>query len=360
MRKIKIIPFIISILFPLVCTAFIVCYSYGVNDTYTTNKVRFDNYVLEDYYDEYGQAKDEIVKAVQMDSNKFQIVTSISESHLKGDLVAYTTDVETTDEEGNVETSTEIAYSLYLYDIVYNKIKKPSVEEFENKNNNNVYLKNGATLALVYVKGIGSSADELLEESLEELKTKGSTSSGTYVSASKVDINDNNAQNYNTTEEDTAKAYRVSLFNSLNTDFYDFSDLSLIYADAIENGEVIGEDIKEGYTLALVNYYSSGSHSVAIKVISEFQIEKVYDAETFEANEGVTEGYAKDYAKAGYSYFKFVFPTLLWQGALTLVLTGILAVLFYAIWQVEETETEEQKRIKKLQAAKKQAKKSKK
>ena len=63
-------------------------------------------------------------------------------------------------------------------------------------------------------------------------------------------------------------------------------------------------------------------------------------------------------SSAGFSYFKFVFPTLLWQGALTLLLTGVLSVLFYAIWQVEEVETEEQKRIKKLQANKKQIKKA--
>ena len=80
--------------------------------------------------------------------------------------------------------------------------------------------------------------------------------------------------------------------------------------------------------------------------------------EDFEELETVSTGYASDYTKAGYSYLKFVFPTLLWQGALTLVITGILSVLFYAIWQVEEVETEEQKRIKKLQANKKQVKKA--
>ena len=82
MKKIKIIPFIISILFPLVCTTFIVCYSYGVNDTYTTNKTKYENYVLENYYDDNGQAKEEIKKAVQMDSHNFQVVSSLDGSYI--------------------------------------------------------------------------------------------------------------------------------------------------------------------------------------------------------------------------------------------------------------------------------------
>lgn len=356
MKKIKLIPFIISILFPLACTTFIVCYSYGVNDTYTKNKDRYEVHVQQNYYDENGQASDEIKKAVTMDSNKYQLVSLNNlEENFSGDLnsalYAYTSNVETTNDEGETETSLEIAYSLYLYDIVYNN-KYSNSSAFESQNG--VYLKNGASLALVYVKGTGAAPDERLDIALDELKENGITSTGTYVTASKVDINDTNAQNYTSTDDTEAMTYRVSLFNSLTADFFNFDDLEKIYEKDIEDGQVI----EEGYTLALVNYYSTGAHSNSVKVISKFTIDNVYEAEDFEELETVSTGYSSDYAKAGYSYLKFVFPTLLWQGALTLVITGILSVLFYAIWQVEEVETEEQKRIKKLQANKKQVKKA--
>ena len=356
MKKIKIIPFIISILFPLACTTFIVCYSYGVNDTYTKNKDRYEVHVQDKYYDEDGQASTEIEKAVKMDSSKYQLVSlnNLEESFsgdLNSALYAYTSSVETTNDEGEVETSLEIAYSLYLYDIVYNN-KYTSSSTFEGQNG--VYLKNGASLALVYVKGTGGAPDERLDIALNELKENGSTSTGTYVSASKVSIYDTNAQNFSSTDDEEAMTYRVSLFNSLTSDFFDFEDLETIYEDDINDGQVINE----GYTLALVNYYSSGTHSNSVKVISKFTINNVYEAEDFEALSEVSEGYASDYSKAGFSYFKFVFPTLLWQGALTLLVTGVLGVLFYAIWQVEEVETEQQKRIKQLQANKKQIKKA--
>ena len=62
MKKIKVIPFIISILFPLVCTAFIVAYSYGAIGNYTTNQNKYDNYVVSDYFDEDGSVFDEVKK----------------------------------------------------------------------------------------------------------------------------------------------------------------------------------------------------------------------------------------------------------------------------------------------------------
>ncbi len=356
MKKIKLIPFIISILFPLACTTFIVCYSYGVNDTYTKNKDRYEVHVQNEYYDKNGQASDEIKKAVTMDSNKYQLVSlnNLDENFsgdLNSSLYAYTSNVESTNEDGETETTLEIAYSLYLYDIVYNN-KYTNSTVFGTQNG--VYLKNGASLAVVYVKGTGAAPEEKLNIALDELKEKGSTTTGTYVAASKVDINDTNAQSFTSSDDEEAKTYRVSLFNSLTSDFFDFEDLETIYEEDIKDGQVI----EEGYTLALVNYYSSGAHSNSVKVISTFTIDNVYEAEAFEDLETVLEGYSSDFEKAGFSYFKFVFPTLLWQGALTLVITGILAVLFYAIWQVEEVETEEQKRIKKLQANKKQLKKA--
>ena len=46
MKKIKVIPFIISILFPLVCTAFIVAYSYGAIGNYPTNQNKYNKKTL--------------------------------------------------------------------------------------------------------------------------------------------------------------------------------------------------------------------------------------------------------------------------------------------------------------------------
>ena len=68
------------------------------------------------------------------------------------------------------------------------------------------------------------------------LKENGITSTGTYVTASKVDIHDTNAQNYTSTDDTEAMTYRVSLFNSLTADFFNFDDLEKIYEKDIEDG----------------------------------------------------------------------------------------------------------------------------
>ena len=84
MKKIKVIPFIISILFPLVCTAFIVAYSYGAIGNYTTNQNKYDNYVVGDYFDEDGSVFDEVKKGIQLSSNKYKLIdTNVSANDFK-------------------------------------------------------------------------------------------------------------------------------------------------------------------------------------------------------------------------------------------------------------------------------------
>lgn len=382
MKKIKIIPFIIAVLFPLVCTTFIVCYSYGVNDIYTTNKNKYEIYTQNKYFDDKGDATDEVEKGVKLDAYKYQASPGnlkindsiVSGSEYKTDelttsLYAYTAHTKTDD-----KTTINIAYTLYVYDILYKN--KYVVDSFTTAKDG-LLLKDNGTLQLVYVKGTGEWAKDRLAKALDEIQESGSTTSGTLVSASSgTNVYDNNATNYKgDTDDEKPYVYRFSLFNSTSSEFYDFGDLSEIYSEQFndkygssveipedptnpDNSSYYNDDnVKEGYTIAVLNLYNNYSGTIKYRQLYTMTIDTVYSGEDFEDLTTTTNGYRGDYTNAGYSYIGYVWPTLLWQGALTLVVTGVLGVLFYLIWQTEPEQTEQQKNIKNLQKSKKQAKK---
>lgn len=383
MKKIKIIPFIIAVLFPLVCTTFIVCYSYGVNDIYTTNKNKYEIYTQNKYFDDKGDATDEIEKGVKLDAYKYQASPGnvkindsiVSGSEYKTDelttsLYAYT--AHTTSDD---ETTINIAYTLYIYDILY---KNKYVADTFTTAKDGLLLKNYGTLQLVYVKGTGEWAKDRLAKALDEVQADGSTTTGTLISASSsTNVYDNASKNYKGDEDEIPYVYRFSLFNSTSSEFYDFDDLSEIYSDQFndkyESSVEIPEDstnpdnvtyynddtVKEGYTIAVLNLYNDYSATIKYRQLYTMTIENVYSGEVFEEIDTVNNGYRGDYTNAGYSYIGYVWPTLLWQGALTLVVTGILGVLFYLIWQTEPEQTAQQVNIKNLQKSKKASKKQK-
>lgn len=377
MKKIKIIPFIIAVLFPLVCTAFIVCYSYGVNDIYTTNKNKYEIYTQEKYFDDKGDATTEIEKGVKLDSYKYQVNpgnvkinnSAVTGSEYKNNelatsLYGYTAHTKTDGEE-----NINIAYSLYVYDILYkNKYDSASFATTEG-----LLLKNNGSLRLVYVKGTGEWANDRLAKALDEIQSTGSTTAGTLVSATNgTNIYDNDAQNYKgSTDDEIPNVYRFSLFNSTSSEFYSFNDLLDLYSEEFNDqfGSVEipeeptdenfynTETVKEGYTIAVINLYDDYSATRKYRNLFTMTIENVLSGEEFEALDTVSNGYRGDYSNAGYSYIGYIWPTLLWQGALTLVVTGVLGVLFYLIWQADPEETEQQKNIRNLRKNKKDTKK---
>ena len=354
MKKIKVIPFIISILFPLVCTAFIVAYSYGAIGNYPTNQNKYNNYVVSDYFDEDGSVTDEVRKGIQLSSNKFKLIdTQVSVDDFKVVLYGHT-GLSTVEEETVIDT----AYSLYLYDIKYTNEKFNSVADFEKSEG--VHFEQNSQLKVVVIKGTGEAAVKAGHDALNRNDNAQSVIiSDKVVSADVLSAStlvDHNATNVKDDAE--AYAYHSTLFNTTqNASFNNFSDLDEIYEDEIEDGLSVGE----GYTFMIVNQFSKSSESVGFKTLATFALSKdqLLSGEEFEAQTGVEDGYNNDYSKHGYSYIKFIWPTLLWQGALTLVLSGILGILFYAIWSTEEVTTEEQRRIKNLKASKKATKKSK-
>ena len=354
MKKIKVIPFIISILFPLVCTAFIVAYSYGAIGNYTTNQNKYDNYVVGDYFDEDGSVFDEVKKGIQLSSNKYKLIdTNVSANDFKV-LFYGQTAIETVEEEETIQT----AYSLYLYDINYTTGKFNTVSEFQNASG--IHVEQNSVIKLIVVKGTGEAAIKAGQEALNPNDSDTAiTLSDKVVSAETLTVStmeDHNATNVK--EDTTVYAYRTTVFNTTtNASFNNFNDLNELYEDEIEDGLTVGE----GYTLILVNQFTKNADNVGFKTLATISLDKgqLLSGEDFEAQEGVLNGYNNDYSKHGYSYIKYIWPTLLWQGALTLVLSGILGVLFYAIWSTEEVATDEQKRIKNLKASKKAAKKTK-
>jgi len=339
MKKIKIIPFIISVLFPLVITAFVVCYSYGVNDVYTTNKLNYENEVYYKYYDEDNSAEGEIEKNIKFISNKYKeinpvLTNSKYQNDFKTKFYAYTYYTDTIDEDGETVKVEYFNISLFIYDVNYRTYKK--IDEY---NQDKVVMDETSSIAVIYVKGIGEPAEDRISDAIEELKVN-ALESATLLDSYETSFIDHNQ----TGSSDERYAMKASFINSTKgEDVLTYDD----YLD--EYSESDKKYLSEGYTFAIVNYTTVNSETKQVKEIARYTTTDVQTVENFDASEGLSDGYKENFDLAGLSYISYIWPTLLWQGLLTLFLTGILGVLFYAIWSNDTTETEEQKQIKKLQ-----------
>lgn len=336
-KKIVIVPFLIAVIFTLLATTFVVLYSYGAFGLWNNNKNKFESYCYEDYYNTEGNPKEETLKRVKLSSTKYQKITEFDADNADDaqfELYAYTVHSTGSDEE-----TITLQYNLYTSNIDYKKDNKAST--FSQAG---LYLESSANLAVLYVKGIGTPATELLNEAVESYNASGSTGKATLVNGHTTTLYDTLATNK---EADSAYVYETTILSTATKTIDDFSNLEDIYdQDDLEY-------ITEGYTCKVVNYYVKDTDNKLMKDVKTFTIQNVVNETTFEAQEATANGYKNDWELAGYNYLSYVFPTLLWQGALTFVIVGFLGFLFYAIWGTEDPENEVQQRIAQLRKEKK-------
>lgn len=364
--KFKLIPFIIALLIVIGSFAGIVTYSYY---KYPYNKVRFfDKYFHVDDHEKYST--DELIEnAIKWQANYYtknpgtisyrdpeskdvyeNLTTPKSGNYFSNNVMhidnffdisvyASTAYIESTE-------SWTITYHFMLSNIVYQD------EKFD-------YSK----LFFVFTDGIGegslddketdedeSSGDLALEEALEKIRDNesgGATACAYYTygftydsqSLGTYSIYDNNAKlNYtpDKKDEDKEEEYYVFRFtpagNLSNTkNFYDLDNA----------------------TFAIYYEKESNDDYTDLDVLVEGTMDNIVDAKEFNKLENLNKGYAKDIYSAGY-FGKIWTRVILFHGGVTLLISGLIAVMFYLIFQDEDPNQ------KKILVVKKKVKKAKK
>lgn len=323
MKPTKIISFLIAILFPLVVTVFIAFYSYGAIGGWDKNQMKFVDY----YFSNRNETTIQIENSIKFSSSLYQKnIENLNYEDNEGNALSLTNGVlslsDITIESYAILYDSEgvstIQYVFYIYNIAYNDI-------------------NPKELYLVSVKSDDATIDDALKTFKQDIIDIGSTGAATPTRelSGNLPVFD---KNFNDPDH-ADKAHYVYTISPNNT--YTIKDeegnesvSSTNFLKARDVSFAIVEKLPDDTTdyfrvLAKGNLTNIKSSTVANNDLN------------FHRLENLSQGFDGSIAKAG--YFGYIWPTLLWQSAIALVVSGILAFLFISIWNVEE---EEDQRLK--------------
>ncbi len=362
MKKInfKVVHFVIALLIVIGSVSGVILYSYYAHDT---NKIKFANeyFHVEDYKsvdsleqienyvkltaDSYAKISDGL-SFYDINSKKEYNATPSdnSKNHINGvtwdngvlhipgwfDIVVYAQTTYNTDAEEWVFT-----YYLYLFNVNYktadmmDKLYFMFVDGTGESDENELYGVTKLDLMIEEVKDAeygGPNGTNLPQYSF----------TGKQASSNPLYIYDNGASGAGVTTDTVPYIYRLT---SMTEAISGTSDLD----DDIESARWFYE-----LSSCTFSIFHSGSNDLttAIQNGTTDELEEIVrgtytnpykDAEDF--NEKVDDGIVFDGAasslyKVGYG--KFMFWTLVLEGAITLIVSGVLAFLYYLIWQDEE------------------------
>lgn len=361
--KFKLVPFIISLAIVLGSVAGITLYSYF---EYDNNKLRFvadyfhyedyksvetttqiDNFIdmttyahqnIKDGLKFYDASSKKEYTNIASDNSKNLINGATWENgvlHLPGyfDLKFYAETLYNTEDEKWV-----FSYYIYLFNVNYET--KDIIEH----------------LYFSFVDGTGESPegelygttklDTIIDE-FKDGKNGGANAinlpsfqyTGNNSSSYTMYIHDNNSINHNLTD-DTPYVYRLT---ALNETLSESSDLD----DHIEERRWFSELESTTFSIfysgsnALSDAISNGTTNEIKEIVRGTYVNPYKNAEAFnqlaeENTNDISLGYSKNLYKAG--YFKFIIGRIVIEGLITFVISGILAILFYLIWQDDEEE----------------------
>lgn len=335
MKVSKIITLLISILFPLIVTAFIAFYAYGSVGGWSKNKDRF----TEHYFNSKYTTEEQIERAVKFSSSRYQKnISNISfrdpetkDAHsLDNGTLKLTNSFSMKSYAilNEFESTAAIQYVFFIYDIAYGTKDEPIVKPTD--------------LYIVSVQGVGEKADSYLNSALDSLEdsikadnTTGAATPSTSQTGYRP-IYDNNADDPQNADK-AHYAYSITPNNTFSFTHYEDTGSTNIGTDVASMPFLQTRET----TFALVQ--KTGNLSEPIKVWTEGTLSNIKSSTTsnnelnFNTLTGLNTGLKSDYEAAG--YLKFVWPTILWQSAIALVITSALSYLFYNIWTLEEQET---------------------
>ena len=374
--KFKLVHFIIALLIVVGSVAGISLYSYYSHDN---NKIRFvnDYFHLEDY--KSVDALEQIENYVKLTSDSYALIedglsyydikskkeytatpSENSKNHINGvtyengilhipgwfDMVMYAQTSYNTDAE-----EWSFTYYIYLFNVNY------KTADMMDK------------LYFLFVDGVGESSEnelygvtklDLMINEVKDAEYGGPDGTnlpqysytGKQSSSNPLYIYDNGATGAGVTTDYVPYIYRLT---SMTEALSETSDLD----DEIESSRWFYElknttfSIFHSGTNSLTNAISNGTTDELEEIVRGTYTNPYNDAEDFNSKvDDVTvfDGVDRNLYKAG--YFKFIFWTIFFQALGTFVVSGILAILYYLIWQDDE-EVQVKKAPKKLKPNKK-------
>lgn len=359
--KFKLVHFIIALLIVAGSVAGITLYSYYGHDT---NKIKFANeyYHVEDYKsltaleqienhvklsgDSYAHIVDGLsfydikskkeYNATPSDNSKNHINGATWENgvlHIPGwfDLTVYAQ----TNYNSDAEEWT-FTYYLYLFNVNY------KTADMMDK------------LYFCFVNGTGESGEnELygvtkLDVMIDEIRNAeyggpdGAnipqfSYTGKQASSNPLYIYDNGATGAGVTESEVPYIYRLtSMTEALSTNSDLDDDITSRWFYELESSTF---SIFHSGSYGLTDAISNGTTDELEEIVRGTYVNPYEDAEDFNSKVGdgvVFDGADGSLYKVGYG--KFMFWRLVIEGAVTLLVSGILAILYYLIWQDEEVE----------------------
>ena len=364
MKVKKSIILMIALLFPLIVTSFVGLYMYGYIGNWTNNQEKFketmfspdvettasiDNY-LKVNYQNYAYNKDNF-KVFDYDTEGFTPKGALLPSE-NGNYTDTTSGFSIA--SASLSTINDgVTHPFFLTNINHNKVTPKQVVMLVVQYDLNDVEESYARLARAY-----EEFDEMYSGKLDEEQkgsTGGATTSGT-VSAS-YPIYDKHAVIHQTdTTATTPFVVRITPVRSYA--LYELDESN----ERIENayGEYIKEDATEYSKLgnalfALVEYYSDYTTApLCYGEVKDICATGTQVANRFDSIKGVTvvDSDLKSLENAG--YFKFIWPTILWQCAIALAVSGLLAFAFYKTWMMDEDKKDENlNKVKKNQKSNK-------
>lgn len=330
----KTIILLISIIVPLVITVLIALYSYGILGGWTGNQEKFINKL---FY-ETDSTDTSIDNYLKFNSDKY-FNNSVNMKVFK-DYEAE--NLEYIEAENGKYKFNNFTFSSYVLISEHEEYPSYNYSFWFYDLNNQVINPDNIVLIFVSEESVGSTTN--LKKAISQFKDEyvGGTEVSTY--AAKTSSPNANVLFSGASLKDHNGVGTTNSEGELQTPYIHWLKPGYEYIIQDSEGADITStsDFKEldfcSFAIFELKYDADGDQSDA-EVLTTGQIENIHNkSEEFIANNNCSEGYGLDPTpalnKAG--YFSYVFPTIIWQSAVSLAVCGILSFLFYSTWAYEE------------------------
>lgn len=330
----KIIVLAISIIIPLFITVMVALYSYGIVGNWTTNGVKFIDHVFE----ETNNSQETIELYAKFNSTHYK--NNYQNVSLYKDYTTGTEKIENDLPYCDLGTFKFQYYTLIStnekYKTYTNQLYFFDIDNTENYANKMVFL-------FVNEESKDSVTNLNIALNRYQKQIDDSTIIDTIYSPSFTYISTNMFWTNGDRLVDKGGRGIVTADTVINPYIRLYKPAYTYYLDDSENVTLFTDLDYCNFAIILLD---DATNPTSMKVLGTGQIENIqYDQEKYlENNTDVCEGYGLETIpalnKAG--YFKFVFPTLLWQTSIALVISGLLGFLFYRSWSNDQKKKEKQ------------------
>ena len=335
MKAKKIIVLVLSIVVPIFITVMVALYSYGIVGSWQTNETKF----IDSLFDDANNSQESIETYVKFNSERYK--NNYQNVSLYKDYRVSNEKVESDLPYCDLGTLKFQAYTLISQKTHFKAYYNSFI--FFDVDNSETFLKN---IAVIFVEETSEDSVENLNLAIQKYTKEvemGTIKNSIYLPNQEL-LSKNMLWEHGDPLPDiggTAKVvdgYASTPYIAMTKAGYTY------YTDDSERVKLVSDLDYCNFAIIALN---DEKEPTSMEVLGTGQIKGLeYDAEDYlEANPDANEGYGlvsiPALNKAG--YFKFVFPTVLWQTAVAAAVTGVLGFLFYRSWLSDQKKEKEKR-----------------